>query len=321
MKAIVCEMCSGNNLIKENGYFVCQNCGTKYTVEEARKLMIEGPIDVSGSIVKIDNSLNRENLFVLSENAFKSNNFLEAEQYCNKTLEIDANEYKAWLIKGKAIHRQTTLTYNRIEEALNCFLEAEHLAPIDQKENVLMQISEELFGSNHSLVRKCCNEYKNSPCENRANDIIASINEVLIPTSTVAVKLGIQHRTQMQAIASYITNLSISTWNDVYSSFTKEKYPQEYMRLNLVDRTREVTQLVNYSISLIDDDKAKDLQRYISLININSFVLRAWSYKYSSVKHKYIKDNCMSTNEKQIINNMILIWKNKIREINPNHQI
>jgi len=33
--------------------FVCQHCGTKYSVEEAKKLMIEGTVDVQGT-VKVD---------------------------------------------------------------------------------------------------------------------------------------------------------------------------------------------------------------------------------------------------------------------------
>ena len=37
MKAIVCEMCGGNQLRKEDGVYVCQNCGTQYSVEEAKK--------------------------------------------------------------------------------------------------------------------------------------------------------------------------------------------------------------------------------------------------------------------------------------------
>ena len=41
MKAIVCEMCNSKDLIKQDGVFVCQHCGTKYSVEEARKLMVE----------------------------------------------------------------------------------------------------------------------------------------------------------------------------------------------------------------------------------------------------------------------------------------
>ena len=55
MKALVCEMCNSNDLVKQDGYFVCQCCGTKYSVEEAKKMMIEGTVDVSGSTVKVDN--------------------------------------------------------------------------------------------------------------------------------------------------------------------------------------------------------------------------------------------------------------------------
>ena len=46
MKALVCEMCGSNDLVKQEGVFVCQSCGCKYSVEEAKKLMIE----VSGSV-------------------------------------------------------------------------------------------------------------------------------------------------------------------------------------------------------------------------------------------------------------------------------
>ena len=34
MQAMVCEMCHSNDLIKQDGLYVCQHCGTKYTVEE-----------------------------------------------------------------------------------------------------------------------------------------------------------------------------------------------------------------------------------------------------------------------------------------------
>jgi len=41
MKQIVCEMCGGNDLVKQDSVFVCQNCQAKYSVEEAKKMMIE----------------------------------------------------------------------------------------------------------------------------------------------------------------------------------------------------------------------------------------------------------------------------------------
>lgn len=37
--AIQCEICGSTNLLKENGVFVCQSCGLRYSVEEIRRMM------------------------------------------------------------------------------------------------------------------------------------------------------------------------------------------------------------------------------------------------------------------------------------------
>lgn len=41
MKKIVCEMCECTEFVKEDGLFVCQECGCKYSMEEAKKMMKE----------------------------------------------------------------------------------------------------------------------------------------------------------------------------------------------------------------------------------------------------------------------------------------
>ena len=33
MKQLVCEMCGSTDLLKEEGVFVCQSCGCKYSVD------------------------------------------------------------------------------------------------------------------------------------------------------------------------------------------------------------------------------------------------------------------------------------------------
>ena len=55
MRKFVCETCGSNDLLKKDGVFVCKYCGTQYQLEEAKKIMADGNIDVSGSVVKIDN--------------------------------------------------------------------------------------------------------------------------------------------------------------------------------------------------------------------------------------------------------------------------
>lgn len=41
MKKMQCEVCASNDIIKQEGCYVCQSCGCKYTTEEARSLLLE----------------------------------------------------------------------------------------------------------------------------------------------------------------------------------------------------------------------------------------------------------------------------------------
>ena len=63
MKHLTCEMCGSTDLLKQDGVFVCQSCGCKYSVEEAKKMMIEGKVDVSGSQIIIDNSVSLQKYY------------------------------------------------------------------------------------------------------------------------------------------------------------------------------------------------------------------------------------------------------------------
>lgn len=38
--AFVCDICDGSSILKQDGAFVCQGCGVKYTAEEVRKIVL-----------------------------------------------------------------------------------------------------------------------------------------------------------------------------------------------------------------------------------------------------------------------------------------
>ena len=95
MKQLVCEMCGSKDLIKTEGLFVCQQCGCKYTVEEARKMMIEGTVDVSGSSVKIDKSEEAEKLLALGRRAYRESNYERASSYFDDALKVDPDSWEA----------------------------------------------------------------------------------------------------------------------------------------------------------------------------------------------------------------------------------
>ena len=81
MKQLTCEMCGSTDLMKQDGVFVCQSCGTKYSVEEAKKMRVEGTVEVTGSTVKVDTSTELANLYQLARRARDDNNSEDAEKY------------------------------------------------------------------------------------------------------------------------------------------------------------------------------------------------------------------------------------------------
>ena len=95
MKRLTCEMCGSTDLIKQDGVFVCQTCGCKYSIEEAQKMMVEGTVDVSGSTVKVDNERKIENLRTLADRAKAEGDTETAAKYFEELLKEDPNNWEA----------------------------------------------------------------------------------------------------------------------------------------------------------------------------------------------------------------------------------
>ena len=75
MKALKCEMCNGNDFVKQDGLYVCQFCGTKYTADEAKKLMIDGEVEVKGVMTLDKLAKNGEMLLKLGKHQDAKNVF------------------------------------------------------------------------------------------------------------------------------------------------------------------------------------------------------------------------------------------------------
>ena len=94
MKQLVCEMCGSNDLMKQDGAFVCQHCGTKYSVEEAKKLMVEGVVQVSGT-VKVDDGEELKKLYQAARNARKTSDDATALRHYEAISAKDPDSWEA----------------------------------------------------------------------------------------------------------------------------------------------------------------------------------------------------------------------------------
>ena len=149
MKQLTCEMCGSTELLKQDGVFVCQTCGTKYTVEEAKKMMIEGTVDVQGTI-KVDESAKIDNYLSLAEAAFEGKDEKTAIEYVDKALEIDVNNSRAWILRAKTVGWGGSLADKKIAQALTAAKKAIELAPEDEKteiaDNLVSALSLQIVG-------------------------------------------------------------------------------------------------------------------------------------------------------------------------------
>lgn len=94
MKKIVCEMCGSSDFAKADGMFVCQTCGMKYSIDEAKALMVDDGNDVpAANAAPQSNKL--ENLKVLAQRAREEGDSESAEKYYNEIKLEDPNNWEA----------------------------------------------------------------------------------------------------------------------------------------------------------------------------------------------------------------------------------
>ena len=156
MKAIVCEMCGSQDLVKQGGFYVCQNCGTKYSTEEAKKLMVEvaGTVDVSGSTVQIDNSSFVEKYLQNARRAKQKEDWEEAEKYYNMVEQNDPNNIEA-IFYSAFSKAKTTLAlddflkrkaaFNSFQKSISIIDDNYDIAKEAETKDLLLKMSSDLL--------------------------------------------------------------------------------------------------------------------------------------------------------------------------------
>ena len=145
MKQLTCEMCGSTDLIKQEGLFVCQSCGCKYSVDEAKKMMVEGTVQVQGT-VQIDKSEKFTNLYQMARNALCDRNFNDAYAYSSEAMIINADHAELIGIQALAFLGKEPITNSIPTSCVNTMsrmfkvLESSHDSA-DEKFRILSNIA------------------------------------------------------------------------------------------------------------------------------------------------------------------------------------
>jgi hypothetical protein len=138
MKKLTCELCESTDFVKQDGVFVCQSCGMKYSMEEARNLMRDDGdaaiVPAGAAPAPAKNNSQIENLLKMAQTSYDSKNYAQAEEFCNRVIELDSLNYAAWKLKGEAINYQISTSNQRILEVYNCIMTSYRVLSDEEKE-------------------------------------------------------------------------------------------------------------------------------------------------------------------------------------------
>ena len=317
-------MCASNDILKQNGLFVCQVCGTKYSVEEAKKMMIEGSVDVSGSTVKVDNSAAAKNYFMMAESAIYAKNYEETEKYSTKVIEIDPENYKAWFMKGKSAGWQSTLARERMEESVQCFSKAVGCAPKDKLEELRMNINCEFKELAFAWFALCCRHYVERPSSDNANDL--AHNTVLLQRNAIQLirKCQVDPTGFGEAMADLIEQAVKNAWLSIWKAYNgSDGHASEYEYEAFTKSCEECISLLKMAITVNKDAPEQNIPRYRKMIQITQEISNACSWKRIANKTGYtwVIDKSLSKEEKESNIDRIMEYHNKIKELDPNYVI
>ena len=151
MKQLTCEMCGSTDLLKEDGVFVCQSCGCKYSVEEAKKMMIEGTVEVKGN-VKVDKSEDFNKFIIIAKHGLEDETLESGYNACEKALEINPQSGEAWLLKAEYLQAYGNKSTSQIISTLKRALEYSNNA---NKREIAYQFIERVLLAETSEESEC----------------------------------------------------------------------------------------------------------------------------------------------------------------------
>ena len=167
MKKLNCELCGNDQLIKQEGVYVCQQCGTKYSVEEAKK-MLEDSIDEVTDNVKVDSSNKLINLYQIARRAKKDNNAESAAKYYDMILIEDPNSWEAtfYIVYFKALACKIANIQSAAISVNNCIdtvfgIIKENVSGEAEQEEAINEITVRVIDISNILYNGASNHYNN----------------------------------------------------------------------------------------------------------------------------------------------------------------
>lgn len=287
MAALVCDLCGGKLIMGAGGVATCDSCGMEHSSDRMKEKVQE----IKG-VVRVDNTHMVDNYLEMATNAYNADNNSEAESYCNKIIEIDPTNYKAWMLKGKAAAWQSTLQNSRVDEGVAAFIKSIQNAPEEEKEEYIEEAKDQIKRLSAAMLSLRAKRFAKWPDEEESAGFISDIKSLLGSGITFITQTGASIPTKefVGPMATKINEAVVQAWKEVvwpdYNGDPNDSDDRanKYEWQKFIKRVGYCTNLVKQAIDLCDEDDADDIQRYENLIFMEKAAIDScsWDYTFSS---------------------------------------
>lgn len=323
MKQLTCEMCGSTDLIKQDGVFVCQACGTKYSVEEAKKMMVEGTVEVTGT-VKVDNSAAIANYLKMAQSALDASNQKEAEDYANKIIELDPKHSEAWLIKGESAGWQSSAANPRLTDAVTAWLNAIEYIDDTGRSKLREMIAEKFTHLMLAMISLRCKNFGTIPNAENENAAKTEVSNCVTLMNTLMAKGGVSFNRAFiyNQVADMLNKAAVAGHNDASKDFgdfgTNHSSMSKWQWERYTASGDSCLSILSYSLNYVRDTS---LGRTIcdNLVSIGESVRDSCSWTFDvnswSADH-HVRDYSFTQGAKDSRTKRISGWKQKKDEFN-----
>lgn len=327
MAVLVCDLCGGKIVMGSGGTGVCSNCGMEYSTERLREKLSEGGATVAAPVAapQADNSKMIENYLKMAENALSVENNEEAESYCNKIIEIDITNYRAWLIKGQAAGWQSTLRNPRLSESVSAFAKAIENAPEDEKEAVKEEAVDQITRLTNAMLSLRTDNFAKNPCEENKNFIISDWKEMthILKQFFEATGIFIDPTPAFDRVPTNINNAVVDAFDNVilpeYNGDPNDPDDRanKYEWQRFIEKTDYCIGLLGVAIAISKDDKTK-ITCYKNAAHYQQTAIDScsWKREYGSYGGSWWeKEWSLSESAKQLRRNKIAEYNAEIARL------
>ena len=244
------------------------------------------PVEAKTAGMGLEKDQMIENFFILSQNAYDSQNFIDAENYANRIIEIDPTNSDAWLMKGNCAGWQTHLPTFRFLESINCWNSCLANASKEEYEDYQFTVRDSCISVAVAYVLRNIVEFRKNPGEETIAKIKSTIDFVDPMMRKANQVFGVDIVAYEDKLASNISALVTEVSKGSLNSFGKRKETQTD------EAYTKLKEIQDYCIEtwgyLMDLAKKHGTVTAIlsSIVKMHEFIIRACGHKQVGNKIK-----------------------------------